>query len=88
MTCPFPLPPSLEKKMAKKRANKMDTCSPAMEKDWQARDDAHEFMRMSELSRDPGRAERAMNILQGAVDFSRKIARRAKSRSKARGGGR
>jgi hypothetical protein len=73
--------------MAKK---KMSTaCEPEIDRDWRARDDAHDLMRMSELSRKPERASRAQEVLREALSLATRFARRGdKKRSKSRGGSR
>jgi len=71
--------------MAKKKRS--TACEvPTMDKDWRARDDAHDLMRMQELSDSPERAGRAKEVLRGALRLATRFANRKKARAKGRGG--
>ena len=70
--------------MAKRKGKNEAACMPTMDKDWQAQDDARELMRIGEISRDPARASKAVDVLRSAVEFGKRIEKRGQARSKTR----
>jgi hypothetical protein len=74
--------------MAKKKAPiKVDSPSPTLDTDYQARDDAHDVMRYASLRNNKERHDRAMKLIMGAAELEPRKARKM-SRKSSRGAGR